>query len=159
MNTRRTGFVEKIWGRILHLHFRMTRGLTLGVRAVVMNDNGEVLLVRHRYTSGWHFPGGGVEPNEAAERALARELEEETGLRLVGMPKLHGVFFNYSVSKHDHVLVYLCETAGEISANSHSPEIASASFFELGRLPDSIDRGSKHRLEEITEQRQIAKKW
>lgn len=85
------------------------------------------------------FPGGGVEPNETVERALAKELEEETGLTLVGRTILHGVFFNHSVSKHDHVLVYLCETAGEVSASSESPEIAEAGFFELGRLPDDID--------------------
>ena len=159
MNSTQASFIEKIWSKFLHLHFRMTRGLTLGVRAVVINVNGEVLLVRHRYTDGWHFPGGGVEPNETVERALARELKEETGLTLVGRPMLNGVFFNHAVSKRDHVLVYLCDTAGEVSTRSHNPEIADVGFFDLGQLPNEIDLGTKHRLEEITEQKQTAKEW
>lgn len=82
---------------------------------------------------------------------LARELEEETGLSLVGRPKLHSVFSNQSVSKHDQVLVYLCETAGKTAAISQSLEIAHASFFDHGRLPGDIDLGAKHRLEEYAE--------
>lgn len=78
------------------------------------------------------IPSGGVEPNETVETALARELEEETGLELVGMPNLHGIFLNREVSKRDHVLVYICETAGEVSARSPSLEISSLSFFRPG---------------------------
>ena len=85
--------------RLLHTYFLMTRGLTIGVRAIVRSDDGKFLLVRHTYTPGWHFPGGGVEKGESAERALSNELRQETGLRLIGKPRLHGVFHNCSVSK------------------------------------------------------------
>ena len=47
--------------RLLHLHWRFSRGLTLGVRAVVIDAAGKVFLVRHSYVSGWHLPGGGVD--------------------------------------------------------------------------------------------------
>ena len=57
--------------RILHFYFRLARGLTLGVRAVVLNDRGEVFLIRHTYTPGWQFPGGGVEVGETLADALA----------------------------------------------------------------------------------------
>lgn len=67
---------------MLHPYFRMRRSLTVGVREVVINDNGEVLLVRHRYTSGWHFPVSGVEINETTEEASANELQQETRLLL-----------------------------------------------------------------------------
>ena len=33
--------------RLLHVYFRFARGMTFGVRAVVLNDRGEVFLVRH----------------------------------------------------------------------------------------------------------------
>ena len=59
--------------------------MTLGVWAVVRSPNGEFLLVRHTYTPGWHFPGGGVELGQAVEAALADELTQETGLCVSGL--------------------------------------------------------------------------
>ncbi|MFD0367853.1 NUDIX hydrolase [Streptomyces sp. NPDC059071] len=53
--------------------------------AVVVED-GRLLLVRLAASSPvfapglWHLPGGGIDPGEQPEEALARELREETGL-------------------------------------------------------------------------------
>jgi len=159
MTIQREGLVASVWSKLLHVFFRVHRGLTIGVRAVVRSKDGKFLLVRHTYTSGWHFPGGGVEVNETAEEALARELEQETGLHLIGSPNVHGIFFNESVSKHDHVLVYLCGTRDDAPLKSTSLEIAEVGFFALGHLPDDIDQGTKRRLQEITKKAQISRKW
>lgn len=67
-------------------------------RAVVMNDCGKIMLVRHTSTCGGQFPGDGVESNETVENALTRKLKEETGLKLVGIPHLHDIFDNREVS-------------------------------------------------------------
>ena len=47
--------------RIFHLYWRFARGMTLGVRAVVLDGDDRVFLVKHSYVAGWHLPGGGVE--------------------------------------------------------------------------------------------------
>ena len=52
---------------------RRTRGMTLGVRALLVADGG-VVLVRHTYTPGWYLPGGGVERGESVAEAVRREV-------------------------------------------------------------------------------------
>ena len=85
--------------RILHLYWRFARGMTLGVRAIVVNESGQVFLVEHSYVTGWHLPGGGVETGETLREALARELMEEGGLVMMGEPVLHGIFHNAHASR------------------------------------------------------------
>jgi 8-oxo-dGTP diphosphatase len=48
--------------------------------AVIVDTAGSILLVRKRGTTAWMQPGGKLEPDEAPDRALARELLEELGL-------------------------------------------------------------------------------
>lgn len=141
--------LRALFSRALHMYFLMSRSLTIGVRAIVRSDDGKFLLVRHTYTPGWHFPGGGVEKSETTERALRNELLQETGLRLTGKPALHGVFHNSDVSKRDHVLAYLCEIDGELSNPSNNIEIAEIGYFDLDNLPEDTDPGTVRRMREI----------
>ncbi len=135
----------------MHTYFLMTRGLTLGVRAIVRSNDGKFLLVRHTYMPGWHFPGGGVERGEDAIRAIAKELSQETGLTLIGTPVLHGVFHNKAVSPRDHVLVYLCDTTGTLPSKSPSAEIAELGYFDIDSLPEGIDSGTLRRIRDIVD--------
>ena len=77
-------FWARSFSAILRIYLRIRRGMTLGVWAVVRSPNVEFLLVRHTYTPGWHFPGGGIEVGQAAQVALADELAQETGLCVSG---------------------------------------------------------------------------
>ena len=148
---RQRGFFRALFSRTLHAYFLLTRGLTLGVRAVVRSEDGKFLLVRHNYTPGWHFPGGGVEKGETTLRALEKELQQETGLKLIGPPELHGVFHNNAVNQRDHVLVWLCAAQGTLPSESPSAEIAEIGFFDIADLPESIDPGTLRRIKEIVD--------
>ena len=127
----------------------MSRGLTIGVRAIVRSDDGKFLLVRHTYTPGWHFPGGGVEIGETTEEALSKELRQEAGQRLIHRPNLHGVFYNNGVSKRDHVLVFLCDAKVDDDAESTCIEIAEIGYFDFENLPPDTDPGTVRRIQEI----------
>src|ERR1700759_4662747 len=80
--------------------------MTLGVRALVI-DGRRIFLVKHSYVSGWHLPGGGVEPGETVVDALIRELREEGNLEPTAPPLLHGLFLNERLSGRDHVAVFV----------------------------------------------------
>jgi len=143
----------------LHMYWRMTRGLTLGVRAVVVDERERVFLVRHTYTSGWHFPGGGVEPGESALDALRRELREEAGIVAGGEPRLHGVFFNRAVSVRDHVVVYRVDEFDVAAAKSPDMEIAEAGFFPIAAPPPETNPGTLRRLRELAGDAPLSSDW
>ncbi len=57
------------------------------VRGIVLNQNWEILMTRHRWGDGtWVFPGGHVEWGESLQDAIVRELEEEFALSISFLP-------------------------------------------------------------------------
>jgi ADP-ribose pyrophosphatase YjhB (NUDIX family) len=145
--------------RTLHLFWRFSRGMTLGVRAVLLDRNGRVYLIRHTYLPGWHFPGGGVEVGETALDSLTREVREEACLAIKGTPELHGIFFNERVSRRDHVIVYVVREFDELGPKQPDREIAEAGFFPLDALPPDATPATKRRLDEILHGAAIAATW
>jgi ADP-ribose pyrophosphatase YjhB (NUDIX family) len=73
----RLRWFEELAGRSSGLPLRQ------GARAIVLDQNDRVLLVRFvlPHTELWAPPGGGVDRGETAEQAIVRELAEECGLR------------------------------------------------------------------------------
>jgi ADP-ribose pyrophosphatase YjhB (NUDIX family) len=127
---------------------RLTRNLTLGVRGVVVDAEGRVLLVEHTYIPGWHFPGGGVERGETAVDALARELEEEAGVQPTAPPRLVSIHSNHRSYPGDHVLVYLVEAWAPCPATSRG-EIHQVGWFAPDHLPSGATPATRARLAEI----------
>src|SRR3712207_6374059 len=121
--------LEPLIRRAMHLYWRFARGMTLGVRGLVINPAGEVFLVKHSYVAGWHLPGGGVETGETVLDALTRELHEEGRIVLDGPPVLHGVFFNARVSRRDHVAVFVVRSYRQDGAPVPDREIIAHGFF------------------------------
>lgn len=126
---------------------RQSRGLTLGVRALVTDAEGRVLLVEHTYVHGWYLPGGGIERRETAETALARELVEEAGIRLTGPARLVSFHSNEAHFPGDHILVYHCDHWEPCEATSRG-EISRVGWFAPDALPDGIKPGHRRRIEE-----------
>jgi len=126
----------------------VTRPMTLGVRALVVDEKNRVLLVRHTYVPGYFFPGGGVEGGETMEEAMRRELVEETNVEAEGSLTLHGIYLNRAASKRDHVALYVVRDFRRIGPHVPDREIAEAGFFAIDALPPATTRATRARIAE-----------
>jgi 8-oxo-dGTP pyrophosphatase MutT (NUDIX family) len=158
LQTLRNRF-EPVLRRSFHLYWRFARGMTLGVRGLVLDGDNRVFLVKHSYVAGWHLPGGGVEVGETFLEALRRELVEEGRIELTGEPALHGVFFNGHVSRRDHVAVYLIRHFRQDRLPEPNREIVACGFFEAGALPAETTEGTRLRISEALEGRERIATW
>jgi ADP-ribose pyrophosphatase YjhB (NUDIX family) len=145
--------------RLFHLYWRFARGMTLGVRAVVLDTENRVFLVKHSYVSGWHLPGGGVETGETFLEALQRELAEEGRIELVGEPTLQGIYLNRHVSRRDHVAVFLVRHFRQDRLPEPNREIIDCGFFETQALPAETTAGTRRRISEVIENRPAIQTW
>jgi len=145
--------------RSLHAHWRMSRGLTVGVRAVVFDGEGRIFLVKHSYVSGWHLPGGGVETGETIVTALERELREEGNIELTEPPVLHAIYFNRRISRRDHVAVYIVRAFRQLAPPQPNREIVAHGFFAPQALPEDTTRATRERIAEVITGRRPADLW
>ena len=96
------------------------------VTAVIRDETGRMLVVRKRGTAIFMKPGGKREPGEDDLTALARELDEEIGCRLVAATLL-GAFEAPAANEPGFTVraaTYLAEVEGQIEARAEIEELA-----------------------------------
>lgn len=150
---------EPLLRRVFHVYFLIVRGMTLGVRAVVLDAENRVFLVRHSYVSGWYLPGGGVDHGETMEHAMRRELKEEGDIDLTGDAALHGIFLNSHVSRRDHVAVYVVRQFRQDRLPERNREIVECGFFAISALPEGTTPGTRLRIAEVLDGRPLIATW
>jgi mutator protein MutT len=120
--------------RIAHPRFTVTAG------AVVFNENGEVLLLKHRFRpgSGWGLPGGFLEKAEQPIDALRRELREEIGLEVEDVQ----IFAVRSFKKPQQVeVLFRCRSNGALKPQTI--EVERAEWFSIANLPQGLPRDQR----------------
>ncbi len=140
--------LEPAMRRVLHIYWRFARGLTVGVRGLVVDADSKVFLVKHSYIAGWHLPGGGVEVGETCTTALARELREEGNIELTGAPQLYAIYFNGRISRRDHVALYIVRSFRQSAPPQPNREIVAHGFYAPDALPDGATRATRERIAE-----------
>jgi nucleoside triphosphatase len=88
------------------------------IGALIVNKEGKILLAKNKkWSKGYMIPGGHVEFGETLEKAVSREVKEETGLDIVPTSKIYftdGVFPpEYHEKKHFIYNYFICEYKGD----------------------------------------------
>jgi ADP-ribose pyrophosphatase YjhB (NUDIX family) len=135
----------RIVARLGGLINSVRRPVTLGVRAIVRDAEGRVLLVRHTYVPGWYLPGGAVDRGESVGDALKRELLEEANIQMMGPPRLLAIYFNPRGGS-DHVALFEVTRFEQTSPRIADHEILEARFFPVDALPEGTTPSTRARL-------------
>ena len=134
------GSVRRLTMRLTQPRFTVTAG------AIVVDDGGRVLLLKHvfRAGSGWGIPGGFIEKGEQPDEALRRELEEEIGLKL----KQAELVFVRTLKRPAQVeIIFRCRPQGPFAPRS--VEIKSADWFAPDALPPELSRDQRQLIERV----------
>ncbi|GII97799.1 ADP-ribose pyrophosphatase YjhB (NUDIX family) [Sediminihabitans luteus] len=129
-----------------------------GVTAVVLSDDGRVLLGRRVDTGEWALVAGHLDPGEEPAVGAAREVLEETGVE-VSVDQLVAVLTTPPVTYPNGDvcqfvdLTFLCRPVSEASAaGAHvADESLDVAWFALDALPAGLSDGSRVRLRHAVE--------
>ena len=113
-----------------------------GGRALLRNEQGEILFHRRSDLGIWDLPGGGAELGESAEACVLREVQEETGLEItqyvpIGFgsdPSQESVTYpNGDVIQGFSLILLATAWSGELLVSDESTELR---FWSLPELPE-----------------------
>jgi 8-oxo-dGTP pyrophosphatase MutT (NUDIX family) len=138
--------------------WRIVRPHTRGVKAMLFDEAGALLLVRNSYGRSdlWVLPGGGIKPFEAPDAAARREVREEVGCEAEGLV-LRSTHANGSEGKRDTVFLFVGRASG--APVPDGLEVAQADFFALDALPEATSPATRRRVDEHLGHRAADGRW
>jgi ADP-ribose pyrophosphatase YjhB (NUDIX family) len=134
--------------------------LVPSVNVGVINEAGELLLIRRTDNDNWALPGGAMDIGETIAEAGARETREETGIaceivRLVGVytnPRHVMLYTSNGDVRQECSLVFAARASGgEPTTSSESSEVRWVAPSNLDRYP--MHRSMRQRVEHLLEER------
>ena len=122
---------------------------------VVVNDDGEILLIRRSDNDNWALPGGGMDLGESLPDTAVRETAEETGIDveitgLVGIytdPRHVILYTSNNEVRQEFSIVFTAKPVGGAPTPSQeSTEVRWVTPTDIGGLP--MDRSMRMRVEQ-----------
>lgn len=165
MFTRSTSVVNRAIRPVLRLAYRVQKRLwtllrprTRGVKVMLFNRNGELLLIRNSYGRSDLFvlPGGGIRPFEPPERAARREVREELGCGADGLTLL-STYVSDAEGKRDTIYLFRGQASGE--PRPDGLEVVECSFHPLDAPPPATSPATRRRIEEYRGKRAYGPRW
>ncbi len=133
-----------------------TRSASAPLR-ILEQDDGTVVLVRHRYMPGLCFPGGGVAAGEAPSDAILRELREELGMKRAGPLELFGLYTRRVGWTTNLVALYRLRSA-EIDFRPNL-EISEIMCADPHVPPADVSAATRRRLAEFVGAAPVSPYW
>jgi ADP-ribose pyrophosphatase YjhB (NUDIX family) len=134
--------------------------LVPSVNVGVLNDDGELLLIRRTDNENWAMPGGAMDIGETIAEAAVRETREETGIdcevaRLVGVytnPRHVMEYTSNGEVRQECSLVFAARpTGGEIATSSESSDVRWVAPGEVDHL--QMHPSMRQRVEHVLARR------
>jgi 8-oxo-dGTP diphosphatase len=130
---------------------RAARGTTAG--AVILDELGRVLLVKHSYGPlNWEIPGGAAELDETPTENVLREVREETGLTVIP-EQLTGIYYERKGPGFEVLhFAFRCRVGNSAAVpEANSAEITQCGYWPLDELPRPISDFTLRRLRDALE--------
>jgi len=137
---------------------KLLRWKTKGVKVMLFNADGELLLIRNSYGRSHLFllPGGGIKRGEGPAAAALREVHEEVGIACEELSFV-SVHRNEGEGKRDTIHLFTAVTAA--APVPDGVEVEEARFFALDALPDNVSAATLRRIAEYRDGTTAAEDW
>jgi len=131
---------------------------TTGVKVMVFNEAGELLLIRNSYgdSAQYLLPGGGVSRRESPAAAAVREVHEELGLHVRDAEPVW-TYESNAEGKRDTIHLFRVVTSERPQIDGR--EVIEAHFFALDALPPTVSPATRRRIAELRGERPFDGRW
>ena len=107
-----------------------------GTTIIPILPDGRIVLIQRSDSGKWGLPGGMIDWGEDIPNAASRELKEETGLKLIEIRRLRGVYSDPERDPRIHSISILLEVEAEGTLEPEDKlEILQVKAFARSELP------------------------